>query len=29
VILKDNGNKIADSLGATKTPEAYLLVADQ
>lgn len=25
VILKDNGNKIADSLGATKTPEAYLL----
>jgi peroxiredoxin len=27
VILKDNGNKIADSLGATKTPEAYLLDA--
>jgi peroxiredoxin len=25
VILKDNGNKIADTLGATKTPEAYLL----
>jgi peroxiredoxin len=25
VILKDSGNKIADSLGATKTPEAYLL----
>jgi len=28
VILKDNGNKIADSLGATKTPEAYLLDAN-
>jgi peroxiredoxin len=27
VILKDNGNKIADSLGAAKTPEAYLLDA--
>ena len=27
VILKDNGNKIADSFGATKTPEAYLLDA--
>jgi peroxiredoxin len=27
VILKDNGNKIADLLGATKTPEAYLLDA--
>jgi peroxiredoxin len=27
VILKDNGNKIADSLGATKTPEAYFLDA--
>ena len=26
-ILKDNGNKIADSLGATKTPEAYFLDA--
>jgi len=25
VILKDNGNKIADVLGATKTPEAYVL----
>jgi peroxiredoxin len=25
MILKDNGNKIADSLGATKTPEAYFL----
>ncbi len=25
VILKDNGNKIADSLGATKTPETYFL----
>jgi peroxiredoxin len=25
VILKDNGNKIADALGATKTPEAYFL----
>jgi peroxiredoxin len=24
-ILKDNGNKIADALGATKTPEAYFL----
>jgi len=28
VILKDNGNKIADSLGATKTPESYLLDAN-
>lgn len=28
VILKDNGNKIADSLGATKTPEAYVLDAN-
>ncbi|MGI9066613.1 MAG: thioredoxin family protein [Pyrinomonadaceae bacterium] len=27
VILKDNGNKIADSLGATKTPETYFLDA--
>jgi peroxiredoxin len=27
-ILKDNGNKIADSLGATRTPEAYLLDAN-
>ncbi len=26
-VLKDNGNKIADSLGATRTPEAYLLDA--
>ena len=26
-ILKDNGNKIADSLGATRTPEAYFLDA--
>jgi peroxiredoxin len=26
-ILKDNGNKLADSLGATRTPEAYLLDA--
>jgi peroxiredoxin len=26
-ILKDNGNKIADALGATKTPEAYFLDA--
>ncbi len=25
LILKDNGNKIADTLGATRTPEAYLL----
>ncbi|HLN98424.1 MAG TPA: thioredoxin family protein [Pyrinomonadaceae bacterium] len=24
-ILKDNGNKIADMLGATRTPEAYFL----
>ena len=24
-ILKDNGNKIADALGATRTPEAYFL----
>jgi peroxiredoxin len=28
VILKDNGNKIADSFGATKTPEAYFLDAN-
>ena len=28
LILKDNGNKIADSLGATKTPEAYVLDAN-
>jgi peroxiredoxin len=27
-ILKDPGNKIADRLGATKTPEAYVLDAD-
>ena len=27
VILKDPGNKIADRLGATKTPEAYFLDA--
>ena len=26
-ILKDNGNKIADSLGASRTPEAYFLDA--
>ncbi|MGH9929369.1 MAG: thioredoxin family protein [Pyrinomonadaceae bacterium] len=26
-ILKDNGNKIADMLGATRTPEAYFLDA--
>lgn len=26
-ILKDNGNKIADALGATRTPEAYFLGA--
>src|SRR5882672_4433799 len=26
-ILKDNGNKIADLLGATRTPEAYFLDA--
>jgi peroxiredoxin len=26
-ILKDNGNKIADTLGATRTPEAYFLDA--
>ena len=26
-ILKDNGNKIADSLGAERTPEAYVLDA--
>ena len=25
VILKDDGNKIADRLGATRTPEAYVL----
>jgi peroxiredoxin len=25
LILKDSGNKIADSFGATKTPEAYVL----
>ena len=28
VILKDPGNKIADRLGATKTPEAYFLDAN-
>jgi len=28
VILKDSGNKIADSFGATKTPEAYFLDAN-
>jgi peroxiredoxin len=28
VILKDAGNKIADKLGATRTPEAYLLDAN-
>jgi peroxiredoxin len=27
-ILKDNANKIADSLGATRTPEAYFLDAN-
>src|ERR1051325_9266071 len=27
-ILKDNGNKIADALGATRTPEAYFLDAN-
>lgn len=27
VILKDEGNKIADRLGATRTPEAYVLDA--
>jgi peroxiredoxin len=27
-ILKDNGNKIADMLGATRTPEAYFLDAN-
>ena len=27
-ILKDPGNKIADRLGATKTPEAYVLDAN-
>jgi peroxiredoxin len=27
IILKDNGNKIADALGAQHTPEAYLLDA--
>ena len=27
-ILKDAGNKLADKLGATKTPEAYLLDAN-
>ena len=26
-ILKDNGNKLADALGATRTPEAYFLDA--
>jgi peroxiredoxin len=26
-ILKDNGNKLADSLGATRTPEAYFIDA--
>jgi len=28
LILKDNGNKIADALGATRTPEAYLVDAN-
>jgi peroxiredoxin len=28
VILKDAGNKVADKLGATRTPEAYLLDAN-
>jgi hypothetical protein len=28
VILKDNGNKIADVFGANKTPEAYFLDAN-
>ena len=28
VILKDEGNKIADRLGATRTPEAYVLDAN-
>ncbi len=28
VVLKDDGNKIADKLGATRTPEAYLLDAN-
>ncbi|HVQ38866.1 MAG TPA: redoxin domain-containing protein, partial [Pyrinomonadaceae bacterium] len=28
MILKDNGNKVADSFGATKTPEAYFLDAN-
>ncbi len=28
VILKDNGNRIADALGATRTPEAYFLDAN-
>jgi len=27
-ILKDNGNKLADALGATRTPEAYFLDAN-
>lgn len=27
-VLKDTGNKIADKLGATRTPEAYLLDAN-
>jgi peroxiredoxin len=27
-ILKDPGNKVADRLGATKTPEAYFISAD-
>ena len=27
-VLKDSGNKIADRLGATRTPEAYLLDAN-
>lgn len=27
-ILKDNGNKIADALGATRTPEAYFMDAN-
>jgi len=26
-VLKDNGNKVADQLGATRTPEAYFLDA--
>lgn len=27
MVLKDNGNKVADTLGATRTPEAYFLDA--